>query len=447
MRLTMKERFPVIREMSKTYKKASKKQRGRILSEFMELAGYTDRSHAALLLRCHGKRVRISPTLVVEGDARRKARRAYGKIYDKEIEELLKVIWAVMDYICGKRLAAVMGEVAPCLERHGEIELSAAAGEKLAKISAATIDRILKPARKALQLKGRSRTKPGTLLKHQIPIRTFAEWDEHRPGFVEIDLVAHDGGNASGEYMQSLDVTDVDTGWTEVCAVRNKAQVWVFEALTNIRKRMPFDLLGIDSDNGSEFINNHLLNYCKEEKITFTRARSYRKNDNCFVEQKNYSVVRRAVGYMRHDTADELALLNELYGVLRLYTNFFMPSMKLKGKTRDGAKISKKHDKPVTPYQRLLSSPDFPQERKDALTLQYENLNPAELKRKLDRMQRKLLRLAAAKNPPSEKQAETRKDNVCKTGTDKSGALAPLVVPELRGRIPDERATRVASHN
>ncbi|HZX14544.1 MAG TPA: transposase, partial [Thermodesulfobacteriota bacterium] len=167
----------------------------------------------------------------------------------------------------------------------------------------------------------------------------------------------HEGGNTSGDYIQTLDVTDVCTGWTEVQAVKNKAQVWVFEALKQIRQRLPFDLLGIDSDNGSEFINDQLYRYCLKEEITFTRARAYRKNDNCYVEQKNWSVVRRALGYLRHDTQQDLEIINQLYAYLRLYTNYFQPVMKLKEKTRIGSRVKKRYDKPKTPYQRVLESP------------------------------------------------------------------------------------------
>jgi len=169
--------------------------------------------------------------------------------------------------------------------------------------------------------------------------------DDARPGFLEIDLVAHDGGNARGDYCQSLDATDVASGWSEQRAVRNKAQKWTFEALEKIRERLPFPLLGIDSDNGGEFINAHLARYCEEEEITFTRGRPYRKNDSCYVEQKNYSVVRRNVGYFRYDTEEELMLLNELYNILRLYNNFFLPQMKLIEKTREGSKVKKRYDK------------------------------------------------------------------------------------------------------
>jgi hypothetical protein len=236
------------------------------------------------------------------------------------------------------------------------------------------------------------------LLKSQIPIRTFSEWDDARPGFVEIDLVAHDGGDINGEYLFTLDATDVCTGWTETMAVGNKGQVAVFDALLEIRQRLPFDLLGIDSDNGSEFINRPLLRYCLKEKITFTRARSYRKNDNCFVEQKNYSVVRRNVGYLRYETPQELESLNELYRQLRLYTNFFQPVMKLRSKERDGARVRKKYDKAQTPYQRILASTKVEKRKKEKLKAIYQNLNPAQLKREITRLQNQLIELATKRN-------------------------------------------------
>jgi len=257
---------------------------------------------------------------------------------------------------------------------------------------------MLAPTRKGYQLRARTQTKPGTLLKHQIPIRTFSDWDDLQPGFVEIDLVSHEGGNARGDYAFTLDATDVCTGWTETEAVRNKAEKWVFAGLQKAKARFPFDIMGIDSDNGSEFINNHLYRYCTQNKITFTRSRPYRKNDNCFVEQKNYSIVRRAVGYRRYDTPGELQALNELYAVLRLYTNFFQPSMKLIEKTRIGSKVCKKYDKAKTPYRRVLESGFIPDEAKEELEQLYVTLNPAKLNREVNRLQDRLDELAQSKH-------------------------------------------------
>ena len=401
MGLTAKEKRSATKVTAPRYQKAKKKQKGRILEEFVALTGY-DRCYATYLLRTHGKKVYVNKNTVIVADVGKTAAKPRKRVYDKLVIAALSAIWYIMDCICGKRLEPMLKNIIPILEKHNEIQLDDATRTKLLNISAATIDRLLKPERKKHMIKGRSHTKPGTLLKHQIPIRTFAQWDEKKPGFVENDLVGHDGGDPSGEFAQTLNVTDIATGWTEQQAVKNKAQRWVFEALTDIRARLPFALLGIDSDNGAEFINAHLYNYCKEEKITFTRARSSRKNDNCFIEQKNYSVVRRAVGYMRHDTPEELAILNELYRYLRLYSNFFQPVMKLLEKTRIGSKVRKKYDEAQTPYQRVLASPDVSKEVKKQLRSQYRKLNPAELKRKIENMQRRLIQVASDKEkmPP-----------------------------------------------
>ena len=308
-------------------------------------------------------------------------------------------IWAILDGLCGKRLAAILPEVIRVLEQHKEIRLDADTRRKLLTISPATIDRLLAPERKKMALRARSGTKPGTLLKHQIPIRTFAEWNEATPGFVEIDLVGHDGGVGEGDFCQTLNVTDVASGWTEAQAVLNKAEIWVFQALKDIRTRLPFALLGIDSDNGSEFINHHLLRYCRSERITFTRGRAYKKNDGCFIEQKNYTVVRRAVGYARYAGASHLALLNRLYGALRLYTNYFQPVMKLIRKERRGAKVKKTYDRPQTPYQRLLNTPGFPARARQRLKAEYATLNPAALKREISQLQLALYNRAKKDRP------------------------------------------------
>ena len=394
MGLTMNERQAVIKAWSAQYRKAGKKEKGRILDEVLELTGY-NRWYAVGLLRLDGRVIRVGRRVRLAGDLRKKAKRTRQRLYDDAVLGSLTQIWAIMDCICGKRLVAILPEVIPILEKHGEIAPDATTRKKLLSISAATIDRLLAPERRKWELKGRSGTKPGTLLKHQIPIRTFADWNEKQAGFVEIDLVGHDGGDASGDYCQTLDVTDVASTWTETEAVINKAQVWVFDALKSIRTRLPFPLLGIDSDNGSEFINNHLLRYCQQEKITFTRGRSGKKNDGCFVEQKNYSVVRRATGYARYDSPAQLRLLNELYGYLRLYTNYFQPVMKLLSKERDGAKVKKKFDEPRTPYQRLMAMPDISSRIKRQLKAEYATLNPAQLKREIMRLQEKLFRAVA----------------------------------------------------
>ena len=409
MRLTMKQRQAVTAVTAQRYRNGSKKVKRQILDEFCETTGYS-RGYARFVLRNHGRQVWLRGKKVVVGDARQRQQRLKPRYYDEQVVQALIKLWQLLNYLCGKRLVAIMPELITKLEQFGELRLSASTKEKLLHISAASIDRLLQPERRKQQLRQRSHTKPGTLLKHQIPIRTFAEWDEARPGFAEIDLVAHDGGLALGDYCQTLDLTDVCTGWTETEAVPNKAQVWVFEAIQIIRGRLPFPLLGLDSDNGSEFVNKELLRYCQKERLTFTRARPYRKNDNCYVEQKNYSVVRQTVGYQRFDTAAELMVLKQLYATLRLYTNFFQPTMKLKSKERFGSRVKKSYHAPQTPYQRVLACAEVTAADKKKLQRQYRPLNPAALKRELDKQRKELFRLASKKRPLKLKRHRNQKD-------------------------------------
>jgi hypothetical protein len=396
MRLTMKERKRIAEATAGRYRKAGKKEKGTILNEFVALTGFA-RSYAAMVLRNQGRVIPVSRKLRVRGDLGKKLpRRGRGPTYDEQTVKVLVQVWRIMDYICGKRLAPVLGEIVERLLRHNELRCDAARSQKLSRMSAATIDRLLRPERQKYQLKGRSHTRPGTLLKHQIPMRTFNEWDEQQPGFLEIDLVGHDGGVIDSLHAFTLNAVDIASGWNSSTALKNKAQVWTLEGVEKIRENLPFSLLGLDSDNGSEFINESLLNYCRDHKITFTRSRPYRKNDSCFVEQKNYSVVRRAVGYQRCDTEEQLRLLNRLYEPLDLYTNFFQPSMKLKSKERHGARVTKKYHEARTPYQRLLDSSFITEEEKQQLRARYRTLNPAQLKRQIEALQRKLLATAVS---------------------------------------------------
>jgi len=394
MRLTMKERKTVTKVMAGQYRRSPKKRKGAVLDQFVEATGY-NRVYAAQLLRGHGKRVAAGGGVVLEGSVRVKRKReVHMSIYGPEVIRALKKIWTIMDYICGKRLAPMLPELVPRLVRQGELRASGPVQGKLIGMSAATIDRLLAPERRKFALKGRGRTKPGTLLKHQIPVRTFADWDEMKPGFLEIDLVAHDGGSSHGEYCQILDATDVCTGWSEQFAVPTKAQCWVFDAIKQMRARLPFEVLGLDSDNGAEFINHQLVRYCKQEEITFTRSRACKKNDNCYVEQKNWSIVRRFSGYGRYEGGEACQLLNALYAVVRDYVNFFMPSMKLIEKVRDGARVTKRYDKAQTPYQRVLASPQLSKAVKQRLRKRYAGLNPAALKREIDHIHKRLRKLA-----------------------------------------------------
>lgn len=389
MRLDMKARQALVRVTAGRYQKGSRKEKRKILDEFVQSTCY-HRCYASFLLSRHGRALRVDSKTRLVGDVSKRVRKKREPIYGEDVLKALKIVWMNLDFMCGKRLKAALTQTVTVMEKWGEMNVSAETKQKLDRISAATIDRRLGPERKRLELKSRSGTKPGTLLKHQVEIRTFADWDENKPGFVETDLVSHGGGDERGDFCQSLCLTDICSAWSEAEAVRNKAQVHVFEGLKNIRQRLPFDLLGLDSDNGSEFINGHLIAYCKQEGITFTRSRPYRKNDNCFVEEKNYTLVRRAVGYMRHDTPEELKILNRLYYYLCLRSNYFLPTMKLTSKQRIGSKVVKRYLLPETPYQRLLGSADVSDEAKLQLNQKYQELNPAQLTREIARLQQAL---------------------------------------------------------
>jgi hypothetical protein len=309
--------------------------------------------------------------------------KTYRRLYHGEVVQALEQIWEIYGRICSKRLQPFLPEAIRVLERCQEIELSEETKELLLKISSASIDRCLRPVR--LQTRhGLSTTKPGSLLKNLIPIRTFTEWDEERPGFLEIDLVAHCGNTTEGQFLCTLTCTDLCTGWTEVTGLLHRSQEAVSKALRRMRQRLPFPLLGIDSDNGGEFINVLLYRYCLDEQITFTRSRPYQKNDQAHVEQKNWSVVRHTVGYDRWETKQELALLENIYDDLRLYINFLQPSLKLIAKERLDNKTRKRYDTAKTPYQRVLERKDISLEGKARLTYLYTQLNPAALRRRID---------------------------------------------------------------
>ena len=276
-------------------------------------------------------------------------------------------------------------------------------------MSAATIDRRLAAERAKFKVRGRVGTKPGSLLKSQIPVRTWAEWDDARPGFVEIDLVWHDGGNRAGGHAFTLTVTDIATGWTENRSVPDKTAKYVLAALNDIARTMPFPILGVDSDNGSEFINEHLLGWCQGRQITFTRARPGNKNDGCHVEQKNWTVVRTIVGYYRYDTAAELLLLNEIWQLQSKLTNYFYPQQKLISKVRKGAKVSKKHDEATTPFHRTIDHPTTTVERIVALTRTYSLINPAATQRQIQALTAQLFTITTSKaGPTAEPQVNKR---------------------------------------
>jgi len=395
MELTLAQRTAVTRVIAVRYRRAGKVEKAKILDELCATTGW-HRDHARKALRLARR-----PQLV-------STRRPRPPRYGPKAVAALVMCWSVLGMPAGKRLAPMLGELVAVLRRFGELDIDEDTAALLAKMSAATVDRRLAPERKKYAVKGRSRTKPGTLLKSQIPVRTWADWDDAVPGFVEIDLVSHDGGNAVGEHAWTLTVTDIATGWTENRSLPNKALKGVMAALDGIASVMPFPIRGIDSDNGSEFINFHLLDWCCKHQVTFTRSRPGNKNDGCHVEQKNWTTVRALVGYHRYDTPAELVLLNKIWTLQSLLSNYFYPQQKLVFKVRDGARITKKHDTAATPHRRAQAHPNLPTTAKADLTATYLDINPAALQRHIQALMNELLTLAITKAGPQRKAPPAR---------------------------------------
>lgn len=369
--MTRKSKWELLVALRPCYRRASKAEKGRILDQFVLATGY-HRKYAIRLLK-HGP---PKPP-----DQPRVGHTPYGII----VVQALTHIWEQSGYLCGKRLHAFLPLWIQALERTGNLSLEPQIVQLLLSMSPATIDRKLKPARRRLKHRGRSTTRRGTWLKSQIPVRTFADWNDACPGFTEIDLVAHCGGSTRGEYLNTLSMVDVATQWFESRGVTYRSQRDVFAALDLLRHQFPFPLKGIDSDNDTVFINAHLVRYCQREGITFTRSRPYKKNDQAHVEQKNGSVIRNLIWYDRYEGLEATRALNDVYECLRLWINFFQPSMKLVEKHRVGSKVHKKYDRPQTPYQRVLASPDVSEENKLALRQLFLTLDPLQLRKELDR--------------------------------------------------------------
>jgi hypothetical protein len=356
-------RAELIEALGVRYREATKRQKTRILDEFVAVAG-CHRKHAIRML---GGRADTAP----------KSERTGRRIYDEAVREVLILVWEAADRICGKRLKAALPSLVEAMERHGHLALDPLVRERVLSASAATIDRLLKPVRESAG-RHRKRRRRRTLSK-QIAVRTFAEWNEPVPGYLEIDFVAHCGGMLTGAFIHSLVATDVCSGWTEAVPLLVREQSLVVEGLDVIGKRLPVAILGIDSDNDSAFINESVLTYCARRQIDFTRSRAYHKNDQAWIEQKNGAIVRRFVGYERFTGRIAGQALSHLYGKVRLYVNYFQPSFKLLEKTRDGAKVSKRYARPATPCDRLLGHDAVSAEAKEALREQRAELDPVEL--------------------------------------------------------------------
>ena len=371
----------VLRAVQPRYQKANRERKSRILDEFCATTGY-HRKYAIYLLNSDLEELTCL------------RRRKRGHTYSAHVVSVLAKIWEAADYPWSVRLKAIIPLWLPWARKHIK-ELTPEVERQLLKISTRQMDRRLRHIKKALGRRIYGRTKPGTLLKHHIPIKTHA-WDVDTAGFAEIDLVSHSGSNASGEFIYSLNLTDIHTTWVETAAVMGKGQKGVLDAITDIHRSLPFQLRGLDSDNGSEFLNHHLYTYCKEQGIQFTRSRPYKRDDNAHIEQKNWTHVRKLLGWDRYDSHKALVALNRLYrDELRLMMNLFQPSVKLVRKTRLGSRLIRRYDQPQTPLDRLGAS-KIGKSKKVAALLELRNsIDPFELSRTIERKLKRIYKLAS----------------------------------------------------
>jgi hypothetical protein len=380
--MSAKSRDELLTAIRPQYLKSDVGSKKELLDGFVTATGY-NRKYAV--------------TLLSKGIQRTGYPKDRSKTYDKDVVEVLIVLWNTANRICAKRLIPFLPSLIISMERSGHLELSQEVKNKLLSISSATADRLLKQERRKT-IKGKSTTRPGSLLKKHIPVRTFADWNNVRPGFFEADLVAHCGASTRGQFLNTLTMTDIATCWTELAALPNKSGTETLKAVIQIRHLLPFPMLGFDSDNGGEFINEEMVKWCEQSGITFTRSREYRKNDQAHVEEKNGSIVRRMIGYDRYEGEHSWKILHSLYRLLRLYTNFFQPCMKLISKERDGARVYKKYDQARTPYERVLNSDHISRHVKTKLTEKFECLDPLFLLRSIQKLQDQLSATAIKSN-------------------------------------------------
>lgn len=376
-KMTKQSRKELLETLRPKYFEADWTTKGELLRVFVEATGYNHK-YAIHLLNAEPRTGQLRKT---------------SKRYNKEVKAAVAALWEASNGLCSKRLVPIIPELTGVLVRLGYLQISDHDKEMLFSVSPATVDRMLKKLRYA-KIGSRGFTRPGNLLKNQIRIRTFTEWDDAKPGFFEADLVAHSGCDPSGQFLQTLTLTDISTQWTECVALLRRGELEVRTALQELEPKLPVPFLGLDTDNGYEFINYNLLEWCKVNSITFTRGRPYKKNDQAHVEERNGSVVRKYVGYDRLEGRIAHRILAQMYETLRLYQNFFQPSQKLVEKKRTGAKVYKKHDRAKTPYQRILESQEVDEKYKLSLKKQYEKLDPVKLLKGLKDLQKQLEGLA-----------------------------------------------------
>lgn len=378
-KISASTREELVLAIAERYRAATRAEKLTILDEFVAITGY-HRKHAIRVLN--------------SGAVAAEAKRPRLRVYDEAVRVALVTLWEASDRVCGKRLKPLLSVLVPALERHGHLRLDDVVRTKIMSASAATIDRLLATPRAATP--GRRRPARGALptIRRSVSVRTFGDWKDPPPGFMEIDLVSHGGGSVEGSFVHTLTLTDIASGWTECVALLVRDSALVVEALARLRTTMPFPLLGVDTDNGSEFINAALIAYCKETNLEFTRSRPYRKNDQAWVEQKNGSVVRRLVGYRRLEGLAALDALSRLYAASRLFVNFFQPSFKLADKTRVGAHVSKRYHSPETPSARLMKLDAVTDVMKERLRAVAVTLDPLRLLDEIRGMQHHLVQLA-----------------------------------------------------
>lgn len=374
--VSLATRRELIQAIAERYHAAGRGQKKEILDEFIKVTGY-HRKHAIRALK--------RTTRPCSEPARR------SRLYDEAVSGALTILWEAADRICGKRLKEAIPTLVDAMERYGHLQLAAEVRRCLLGMSAATMDRLLKPVRDAGKQR-RRRSGINTPLRRSIAVRTFNDWNDPPPGFFEMDMVAHCGKSVAGSHAHSLVLTDIASGWTEAAAMVVREQTLITITVEEVRGKLPFPMLGLDVDNDSAFINETVVDYCKDLKIELTRSRAYKKNDQAWIEQKNGSVVRRLVGYGRLEGAAAAECLGTLHEVARLYVNFFQPSFKLKSKVRDGAKVTKKYHVPATPYERLLASDRVTEQCKDQLRQTFSTLDPVELLNRIREAQRNLAR-------------------------------------------------------